>query len=251
SYLGVFNWDAGVYDPEVPYAGPLPDPPAVDTQKNLSYRSALHSIEVNAQPLTDGALQAFTGFRYLLLDESVSDLLDESSQPPLIPPNAANAVVGDPPMDVTDILRSMNVDNHLIGFQLGLRTDRLQIWGPLYLEGFVNAGAYCNFVQRKSIYSETRTYNALDDPSTAASEAVLSVSTTQTGYKADRMRGAFVAEAVLGGVYQINRCTRGRIGYQVLSLMGVELGDTAFIGAAPTGEDLLLHGWYAGVEYRR
>lgn len=251
SYMGVFNWDAGVYDPEVPYSGPLPDPVAVNTQKEVSYRSSIHSIEVNAQSLNQGNLHLYGGVRYILLDEEVSDVLDQSSRAPVVPPNQALGIIGDPPIDTTDIFRTMEVDNNLIGFQVGLRADRVQIFNRFFLESFVNGGAYCNFVQRTSTYNEVRTYNALDDPSTTESEAVLNVSNSTTGYKADRMRMAFVAEANVSAVYQVNNCTTGRVGYQLLSITGVEMGDSAFVGLDPFSEDLLVHGWYAGVEYRR
>lgn len=250
-YVGVFGWNAEVFDPEVPYSGPLPNPPAVNTQKLLSYRSELHSLEVNAQQVTEGPIRFFSGFRYWLLNEDVDDKLDESQQPPLIPPNADDMIVGDPPLDVTDIRRSIAIDNNLIGLQAGMRSDFLTITDRLYLQGFASGGIYCNYVRRESEYLELRTYNALNDPSTVASEAVFNQSTVRTGYDGDAMRGAFAAEALLGAVYEVNRCTDARIGYQVLYLTGVELGPEAFRGNGPTGADLLLHGWFAGVECRR
>ena len=82
-------------------------------------------------------------------------------------------------------------------------------------------------------------------------ETVSVTQTARTGYKSDRVRGAFVTEAALNAVYQVNACTQAQLGYQVLYLNGVEFGDEAFLGADPTSSDLLLHGWFAGVEYRR
>lgn len=251
-YMGVFGWDAGVYDPEVPYAGPLPEPNDVETQKNLEFRSELHSVEVNGQPIGDYALKPYGGVRFLLLNERVGDGLDESSQPPLVPPNAGEGIAGDPPQDVTDIFRNMAVDNHLIGFQGGLRMDFLTLGDRFHVEGFINGGVYCNYIIRESSYRETRSYTQLDDISTAlVDESAATSTTTRSGYKADRTRMAFVGEALLGGAYQVNNCTKARMGYQVLYLTGVELGDEAFIGADPTSSDLLTHGWYFGVERRR
>lgn len=250
-YTGIFNWEANAYDPDVPYTGPLPAPPGVETQKSLTYRSSLHSAELNGQTITDGPIKLFGGARFVLLSERVSDLLDESSQTPQIPPNQDDLIVGDPPLDVTDILRGMAVDNHLIGLHTGLRTDFLSLGNRFHLEGFIDGGAYFNYIKRESQYTQSRTVLALDDPSTLVNESVSSTTTVSTGYEEDRMRVAFVGEAMLGGVYQVNRCTTARLGYQVLYLTGVELGNEAFVGAGPTNGDLLMHGWFGGVEYKR
>jgi hypothetical protein len=251
SYLGIFGMEANAYDPDVPFVGPLPEPPGFETQKSLSYRSSLNSIEFNAQRVTDHALKFYGGVRYVLLGEDVSDSLTQSNQPPIIPPNVVGGIVGDPPQDITDILRNMSVDNNLVGFQAGMRTDLFSVGNRFYVEYLIGAGAYCNFITRKSGYSETRTVLALDDPSTAGFENISDTTNTRSGYKADRTRAALVGEALLGGVYEVNACTRARLGYQVLYLNGVELGNEAFLGAGPTSSDLLLHGWFAGVEYKR
>lgn len=250
-YLGVFNWQANAFDPNVPYTGPLPAAPGFESQKSLKYRSSLNSVEMNAQTVGNGAVKLFGGGRFILLSERVSDLLDNSAAAPQIPPNAADGVIGDPALDVTDILRGMSVDNHLLGLQTGARADFFTLGDRFHVEGFLNGGAYFNYIKRETGYTETRSRLALDDPSTTVDESQFSTNTTRTGYESDRMRVAFVGEAMLGGVYQVNCCTTARLGYQVLYLTGVEMGDEAFIGAAPTSSDLLMHGWFGGVEYKR
>ncbi|WP_146585892.1 hypothetical protein [Posidoniimonas polymericola] len=250
-YLGVFNWQANAFDPNVPFPGPLPAAPGFESQKSLSYRSSLNSVELNAQTVNDGAIKLFGGGRFILLSERVSDYLDNTAQPPQIPPNAADGVIGDPALDITDVLRGVAVDNHLIGLQTGMRADFFTLGDRFHVEGFVNGGAYFNYIKRDSGYTETRSRLALDDPSTLVDESQFSSNSSRTGYSSDRMRVAFVGEALLGGVYQVNRCTTARLGYQVLYLTGVEMGDEAFIGADPTSSDLLMHGWFAGVEYKR
>lgn len=253
-YLGVFGWDAGAFDPDVPVDGPLPLPPGVEQQRSLTYQSVLHSLEFNAQSLSESPIATYGGVRYVFLGEDVNDLLEQNSQFPVAPPNAGAdpPLVGDPPLEVTDILRRVSVDNHMIGMHGGLRTDLLRLGQRFYLEGFVDGGVYCNVVTRKSGYSETRRYVALDDPSTGdVNEGVNNVDTNILDYRSERQQVAFVGEAMLGGVYEINRCTRARLGYQLLYLSGVELGYEAFEGAGPGDGDLFMHGWFAGVEYSR
>ncbi|TWT33709.1 hypothetical protein KOR34_35420 [Posidoniimonas corsicana] len=250
-YLGIFNWQANAFNPDVPFAGPLPAPPGFESQKSLKYRSELHSVEVNGQTINDGPIKLFGGGRFVLLTERVSDLLDNTAQPPQIPPNFDGGIVGDPALDVTDILRGVSVDNHLLGIQSGMRADFFTLGNRFHVEGFLSGGAYFNYIKRESMYTETRTRLALDDPSTAVNEGQFSSNSSRTGYEEDRMRVAFIGEAMLGGVYQINRCATARLGYQALYLTGVELGNEAFVGAGPTNGDLLTHGWFGGVEYKR
>jgi len=245
-YLGIFEWDAGAFNPDVPPAGPIGDQPDLVVQQSLTYRSSLHSLSVNGQTVGEGPLKLFGGMRYVRLSEGIDDLYDETSPTPSLPPVA----VAD--LELTDILRNVSVDNNLIGFQGGLRSDLWGIGDRFFISGMANAGVYCNVIQRSSTFEQTDTFARVDDPTTAmVNESINTTATARSGFKHDRARVAFVGEAALNAVYQVNACTSARVGYQVLYLTGVELADEAFLGATPTNGDLLMHGWYAGVEYRR
>lgn len=257
-YLGIYDWDAEAFNPDVPPPGPIgPDPADTIVQRSLSYESSLHSLAVNMQSIGDERLKLFTGVRYVRLAEDVSDFYDETSPRPALPD------VPLPDLELTDVLRNVAVKNNLIGFQGGVRSDLFSLGERFYLSGFANAGAYCNLIQRRSRLLQVDSFVRADDPATPDDPATLNVdessineavSITQSGssgYKSQRVRMSMVTEASLSAVYKINRCTQAQLGYQVFYINGVELGDEAFLGATPTSSDLILHGWFAGVEYRR
>ncbi|MEN1678933.1 MAG: BBP7 family outer membrane beta-barrel protein [Planctomycetota bacterium] len=244
-YVGVFGWDAGAFNPDVPPAGAIGALPDTRTQRSLSYHSQLHSLEVNGQSTGSDRLKLFGGIRYVRLDEDIDDISDEYS------PTPALSGVATADLELTDIFRNVSVDNNLIGFQGGLRSDLFSLGERFYLSGLANAGAYCNLIQRSTSYRQVDTFSRADDPSTVADESFSVTASTENGYKNDRARVAFVGEVALNALYQINACSTARVGYQVLYLDGVELGNEAFLGLDPTGSDLLLHGWFAGFEYRR
>ena len=236
-YIGVPEWNASVFVPDVPPLGPIA---GVNTQRELTYRSAMHSLAINFQESRNRIFKPFLGVRDVLLDE---DLDDETDQ-------FAPAVVG-ALTNTTDIARAVDVQNHLIGFQGGLRGDLWNRDGWFSVQGMIDGGVYCNLSNQHNRFRQTTTTQRLDDPTTAGSEFIDTSSSVTNNYKQDRARVAFLGEATLAAVAQLNRCTSLRAGYQVMYLEGVELGDTAFLGNGPSNDDLLLHGWFAGFEYRR
>jgi hypothetical protein len=236
-YIGVPEWNASVFVPDVPPLGPIA---GVNTQRELTYRSAMHSLAINFQESRNRIFKPFLGVRYVLLDE---DLDDETDQ-------FAPAVVG-ALTNTTDIARAVDVQNHLIGFQGGLRGDLWNRGGWFSVQGMIDGGAYCNLSNQNNRFRQTTSTQRLDDPNTAGNEFYDTLTSVSNEYKQDRARVAFLGEASLAAVAQLNRCTSLRAGYQVLYLEGVELGDTAFLGNGPSNDDLLLHGWFAGFEYRR
>ena len=134
TYLGIFKWDAGAFNPEVPQAGPIGPQPDLIVQRSLSYRSSLHSLAFNGQTTGDDRVKLFGGMRYVRLSEDIDDLYDEESPTPSLAP----VLVDD--LELTDILRNVAVDNNLIGFQGGVRSDLLSLGERFYISGFANAG---------------------------------------------------------------------------------------------------------------
>ncbi|QDU88458.1 hypothetical protein Pla175_18360 [Pirellulimonas nuda] len=246
NYVGIPEWNASAYSPERPPAGPVI--PGVTQQRSLEYTSYMHSVEVNMLRQSDSVVEAYGGARYIRLAEDVDDFLNRAESFPALPPNAP---VPDPVLDVRDLLRHVGVANNLIGIQGGLRSDLFQVTPRLRFEGFLNGGAYCNLIYRDSRIDETRRVVALDDPSTPDSEAIEVTQSSQVGYESDRARIAYTAEASFAAALQWNRCLSTKLGYQVLYLDGLELGASAFRGIPPSSEDLLLHGFFASLEYRR
>lgn len=245
-YLGVFGWDAGAFNPEVPPAGPIGPLPNLEVQRSLSYHSSLHSLELSGQTTGDDQLKLFGGMRYVRLSEDIDDVYDEYS------PTPAEPTVTLADTELTDVFRNLNVNNNLIGFQGGLRSHLIGLGDRFFVSGVTNAGVYCNLIKRSTSYTQVDTFSRADDPSTAGVSEALSITATDGGgYKASRAEIAFVSEASLSAMYMVNACTTARIGYQLLYIDGVELADEAFLGAGPTSGNLLLHGWFAGVEYRR
>lgn len=243
AYLGAFEFGAQAFDPEVP-PSIITAPPDLAIQKSLTYTSSLHSLEIDVTEQSERAVDFYFGVRYILLAEDIDDFYDETRQPPV-----AGVLV---PVETTDILRAITVDNNLVGIQGGLKGQLLSLGDRVRLEGFVNGGCYCNVINRDSHYAQTRSFVQQDDPATTnINEGVVASSTSTTGYRADRSRVAFAGETWVAAAFEVNRCTKARLGYQALLLNGVELADTAFTGVDPLREDLLLHGWFFGIEHRR
>lgn len=237
-YVGVPEWNASAFQPDTPVVGPG------DTQESFTYQSRLHSLELNVAAQSDAAIKPFAGVRYILFEEDLKDATDEIPGPPPAPDG--------PDVISNDLLRAVDVENNLIGFHSGLRSDLFSITKRLYLQGFVGGGIYCNLIDRSSLLRQTTTTTTADDTATMdVDESGTTSLSNESGFHAERARFAYTGEASLAAVMQVNRCFSGRIGYQVLHVGGVELGDAAFLGLTPTSEELTLHGWFAGMEYRR
>ncbi len=107
----------------------------------------------------------------------------------------------------TDRVNIMDLDNNLIGFQLGSRFD---VWHPverLTFEGFLNAGVYYNRVTRSNLMSVTTTQFTNDDTTTPATdEERVDVSTSSNLDISHPSEVATIGEASITGVYRLNRC---------------------------------------------
>lgn len=257
-YLGADKWTANAYWEEftVPAASlPLSD---IDVQqrRQLVYDSSLHSAEINFQRLTRGYLKPFAGLRYIALDESVFDANRQYT----------NVILGDP--DITTVGDSLSsaiaqqsesaqIDNNLIGFQGGLRLD---MWRPtrrLHVSGFFSAGVYCNIIDRDRVSSDSTsitTKEVIDNGTANEIQTTTNSLTTTAVTSADGTRIAFTTEAALAATWRLSSTTALRAGYQVQFLDGIELAEnlwTAPPPITPVRDDLFLHGWFAGLEYRR
>ncbi len=248
-YLGIFDWDANVVGPPGAVAVPPPGSVALTQQRELKYGSSLNALEINAQRITSSPWKPFGGVRYLRVDDNIHDNTNQFNTTPLS--------LGDIAI-TNDLFSTANVENNLIGFQMGIRRDVWHLSEKLSIHGFSSGGAYCNLIDRDLSNSQVQTRTeilAVDDPLTMDFDETGSTDTltTSTGSrtKTERTELSFVGEASLSLQYKLNQCSALRGGYQVLYLSGVELADDAYLGLAPNSRDLLLHGWFAGFEYRR
>ena len=97
----------------------------------------------------------------------------------------------------------------------------------------------------------TTQFIADDTATTDFDEMRTDVSTGSSAVSVERTDMAYVGELSLTGVCRLNRCCALRVGYQVLYMNGIYLADDAFLNTSLDSDDLFLHGWHAGFEYRR
>lgn len=257
-YLGVEKWMANAYyEQETLAAAALPlSDLDVHQRRLVGYESSLHSAELNFQRETDGFLKPFAGVRYFGLDESINDQNQQFTTGILGDP----AVVGDTLSSATTQTRNgVDVQNDLIGFHGGLRLDMWQPTRKLHFNGFVSAGVYCNIVDRDRVFEESNTITTNERviDATTMIESInttTTTSSTQSVVSADGTRIAFATEASLAGTWRLNNACALRGGYQILFLQGIELAENLWVAPPPitaVEDDLFLHGWFAGFEYRR
>lgn len=248
-YTGVEEWNANVVAPVVvipPVVGP-PASVAVDERRTLNYNSSLHSLEVNFQAVNNIVWKPYAGIRYFSFDENIQDLTRQYPSAPL--------VVSEQSITNTR-LHVAEVDNNLIGFQIGVRRDLWKVARKVYIQGFANAGMYCNLINRDDVIQSATTNTEIleDDPDTGDIDETgfVESTTTTTGnrVKTERTRVSFAGEAALTLVWKFNNCCALRSGYEVLVVNGVELADDAFLGNVQS-RDMVFHGAFAGFEYRR
>jgi hypothetical protein len=262
-YLGAEKWSANGYWEEEPItAGDITGM----QRRQLVYDSRFHSAEVNFQKMSPGYLKPFAGVRYIAFGESIADINKQYTN--VILPDPDITMPGD---SLSSILaqqsNGVEIENNLIGFQSGLRMD---MWRPtrrLHLAGFASAGVYCNFLDRDRVSSSTVTVTTketvvdgnnntpadpTDDPTSI--DTTTNSLTTNVATSADGTRVAFTTEASLAATWRLSSTTALRGGYQVQFLSGVELAENLWTAPPPItaeSDELFLHGWFAGIEYRR
>jgi len=229
-------------------------------RRQLSYESSVHSLELNFQRMTTAYLKPYAGIRYFGLDETVDDTNNRFTPIILGDPTT----VGDTLSSATSFLRNgVEIENNLIGFHGGLRLD---MWRPtrrFHVAGFVSTGLYCNIVDRNRVLQQTTTITTNERvlvpgsggaPDTEEIQTTVDSQTVTSVASTDGTRVAFATDAALAGVWRLNDSFALRGGYQILFFSGVELAEnlwTAPPPITPSSDDLFLHGWFAGLEYRR
>ncbi len=248
-YVGVEEWNATIVMP-IEAIPPIIGPPLVvgiNQRETLTYNSSLHSLEFNWQRLTDSFWKPYAGVRYVLFDEDVHHITKQYVSVPL--------GVGETAV-TTQVRNLIEVENNLIGFQIGARRDLWQVSRKVYFQTYANGGIYCNFVNRSDTDDAVTTSTEIleDDPLTLDEDETGQSRTivTRTGntVKVESTEAAFVGEVSAALVWKLNRCFALRGGYEAIYLHGVHMGNDAFMGRDES-ESTLIHGLFAGLEYRR
>ena len=232
-YEGINDWQATALFPQ---AGAL---------RSFDYETRLNSVEVNFLSRVPWPVKFFAGFRYIEIDENFADFTanDKPLPAPATPPAASVAVV--------DTGLSHLLENRLIGFQLGGLRDSWDIGRWLSLEGFANAGVYCNMFKRENITRNVTTIITGDDLSTTANEFSLTATEVRSTTRQNFDEIAFAGEAGLSSVTRLTQCVALRCGYQVLVVDGMGQGLDAYFAPDLASSTVLYHGLQFGLEYRR
>ena len=248
-YEGIDEWNASIVYPKITPYPTNPNPPAGPTnsseQRTVFYRSSLQSAELNFSRQVFTVWRPFCGVRYVKFDDEINDTINQEVPPPLASPAPSFSV------SETDRVNLFDLENQLIGFQIGARHE---LWHPSKrwtLEGFINAGVYYNHIKRTNLMSLTTTQFTSEDTDLAGSEARTDVSSTSNLDVSEPSDVATIGEASLTGVFRLNRCWALRGGYQVLWIDGVSLAQDAFLNTGIDSRSLLFQGCHVGIECRR
>jgi hypothetical protein len=274
AYEGIPQWNASIVYPKLPLDPPLLPPPGLPQnidpmnpplvplapadlateQRRFHYTSSLHSGALNAIAGSNPTWRPFFGVRYIKFDDEINDFYDQEAPPPL---PAQLGVDDDPPPTlpssvVTDRLNLFDVQNNLMGFQVGLLHDTWRVNRRFALEGFINGGVYYNRVKYTNLMGTFTTQFVADNLDTIDfNEQRTDFSDTVNNDVREYSEISYVGEASLTGVCRLNKCWALRGGYQALWIANVHLAEDAYLGNENVAQDLLFHGWHAGIECRR
>jgi hypothetical protein len=236
----------------IPLQPGAPFPDAFE-QRSLHYRSNYHSGEINFLQGRNPTWRPYCGFRYINFDDEINDFINQEVQPPLpfegpdnVPPGEFLAVAS------TDRLNLFDIQNNLMGFQIGLINDTWKVNRRLAIEGLVNGGVYYNKIKYSNIMGVFTTQQIADDTSTiAVDESRIDFSDAVIHDAREYSDISYHGEASLTGIVRLNKCWALRAGFQALWIANLHLAEDAFLDGETEGRDLFFHGWHAGIECRR
>lgn len=244
AYEGIINWDAAIVFPKTSPVGGA----GLDStqQRSLHYTSDYNSGEINWVTSCDDDWHPYYGVRYIALDERLNDFLDQQAPPPL-PGNPPQG-----PFVTTDVKNLFDIENNLMGFQVGMLHEAWCITRRCTIEGFASGGVYYNKINYQNKMGTYTTQQVADNTATpATNETLTSISNNINNDTSELSEISYVGEASISGVCRLNKCWALRGGYQVLWIDHVHLADAAFLGNPNESESLFMHGWHAGIECRR
>lgn len=238
-YEGVEEWNASVVFPK----RTLVAADNLTEQRRVHLVSSMQSAEFNFDRPTCSVWRAYAGIRYLRFNDQLSDLIDQEASDPLPAPAPGTVTT-------VDTQNLFDLNNQLIGFQIGLHRDLWQVCRRFTLQGFANSGVYYNRVKRTNLMAVTTRqvigYDTDDDIA-----GITDVTTSRNNDVAELSDVAYIAEASLTGIWRLNKCVALRGGYQVLWIKGLRLAENGYLGQGLPERQLTFQGWHAGIEYRR
>jgi hypothetical protein len=242
AYEGIEEWNATIVQEKIALPGNAvpPFPPDSIEQSSLFYRSSLQSAELNVLRRFSAADRWFGGVRYIRFVDEINSFVEQEAPSP-IPPDTTGTIAD------RHMLNDLN--NNLIGFQIGGRHD---LWQPLRrftIEGSVNAGVYYNHIKRTDTMSVTTT--EFTPEAVMGDPTVVNTTNLTNNVVSEPSNIAYVCEASLTGVCRLNNCWTCRTGYQILWIDGLSLAQDAFLDTGVGTRDLMFQGWHFGVECRR
>ncbi|HEX3601023.1 MAG TPA: BBP7 family outer membrane beta-barrel protein [Lacipirellulaceae bacterium] len=249
AYEGINDWDASIVFPKIPIVtdpgDPTATPPVPPTiipnsgeQRSLHYNSNYNSGEISWVTSCDENWHPFFGFRYIKLSERLEDRIDQVVPLPPLPGESFTTL---------DQRNLFDIDNNLMGFQIGMLHEAWCINRRFTIEGFVDAGVYYNHIKYFNQMGSYTTVNTTPVNSGTFTE----ISDAVNNDASDLSEISYTAEASLSGVCRLNKCWALRGGYQVLWMDNVHLADAAYLGNNNSGQTILFQGWHAGIECRR
>lgn len=247
-YEGIEEWNASIVYPKMTDLDPddgIDPPPGFSEQRSVHYRSSLHSGELNFITTWRTVWRPYMGIRFVRFDDELNDSINQEVAPPLPGPILTT-------VSATDQLNLFDLENNMIGYQIGLQRDIWKLGRRFSLQGYLNSGVYYNRVKRTNLMSLTTTQYTNDDTTTMDMfEDSTSVSTSANNDVSEQTDIAYIAEASITGVFRLNRCVALRGGWQYLWIEGVHLASDPFLGTGVDARSLVFQGWHVGVEYRR
>jgi hypothetical protein len=192
--------------------------------------------------------------RFIKFDDEINDSLDQQAPPPLPAqgPNNDPDIGDEMSASTTDRLNLFDIENNLIGFQVGVRHD---LWRPtrrLTIEGFVNTGVYHNRIKYSNLMGTYTTQEFADDTDTVdVNEFRIDFADSANNDVREYSEISYMSEASVSGVCRLNKCWALRAGYQAMWITNLRLAEDAYLGTDLEGRSLFFHGWHAGVEHRR
>ena len=179
----------------------------------------------------------FAGLRYLRFGENFNFASDHTTN-----------VFGD---DVDEeMFYFIDVQNHLIGGQIGGRGEWFFCNGRLSLFAGAKAGIFGNHMTHQHFIGGAAGAATVDLPGTPNDGVAIDI-------ESNRDDLSFIGELDLGMGYAINHCWTFRAGYRVVGVSGIALStnqipnsfsDIEGVRNINSNGSLLLHGGYAGLE---
>ena len=204
----------------------------------------IHNVELNllghnfCTPCSGLKLGWTAGVRYVRLEEDFLYSTDPID----------TVFTGDP----EELHYGIDVENNLIGFQLGGRGD--YCWKSVTLFADTKVGLYANRVTQEQAIFGTNGFAFVSDPLSPYFNEDVNISSRKDDV-------ALLGELKLGANWNFHKCWKVGLGYRVVGMSGVAVATHQvprdFIGALPSLEavdtncGILLHGGFLNVEYCR